>query len=180
MTYRINLLTKQELSFLDKTLYFFLNYLRYILVLTQIVVIGVLFYRFRIDQNIIDLKDSLQQKKEIVEAVQPLLKEAEKVNDQTIAIRKIVNEQSVQSTAVQYLLSTFPQAATLEKLVITENSFNLEGTTIDSRELQLFYARLKQEQRFKTIDLANIKRGASGQRKTETGGHRTRQTGEGK
>ncbi len=162
MTYRINLLTKQELSFLDKTLYFFLNYLRYILVLTQIVVIGVLFYRFRIDQNIIDLKDSLQQKREIIEAVQPLLQEAEKVNDQTIAIRKIVHEQSVQTSAIQYLLSTFPQAATLEKLVINENSFDLVGTTIDSRELQLFYARLQQDKRFQTVNLSNIKRGESG------------------
>lgn len=162
MRYRINLLTKQELGFLDKTLYFFLNYLRYILVLTQIVVIGVLFYRFRVDQNIIDLKDSLQQKREIIEAVRPLLQEAEKVNDQTIAIRKIVGEQAIQTSAIQYLLSIFPQTATLEKLSIHDNSFDLEGTTVDSRELQLFYARLKQDKRFNTVNLANIKRGSSG------------------
>ncbi|QQR63494.1 hypothetical protein IPH70_03205 [Candidatus Roizmanbacteria bacterium] len=88
MTYKINLLSKQEMSLIDKTLYFFLNYLRYILVFTQIIVIGVLFYRFRIDQNIIDLKDSLDQKKEIVQAVKPLLDEAEKVNNQSIAIKR--------------------------------------------------------------------------------------------
>lgn len=162
MTYRINLLTKQEQGFLDKTLYFFLNYLRYILVLTQIVVIGVLFYRFRIDQNIIDLKDTLQQKKEIVDSVHPLLMEAEKVNDQTVAIRKIVKDQDAQSQSIQYLLSLFPASATLEKLHISDGAFDLEGTTLNSQELQLFYAKLQKDRRFKVVNLSNIKRGASG------------------
>lgn len=162
MTYKINLLSRREMSLLDKTLYFFLNYLRYILVITQLIVIGVLFYRFRIDQNIIDLKDSLDQKKEIIQAVKPLIDEAEKVNNQSIAIRKITNEQLLHQEALNYILSIFPEAIFLNSLKANGTQFALRGTSIDSRQLQLFYARLQADKRFTTVTLSNIKREEQG------------------
>lgn len=158
MTYRINLLSKPEASLIEKALYFFLNYLRYILVFTQIVVIGVLFYRFRVDQSIIDLKDSLSQKKEIIAAVKPLLDEAEKVNSQSIAIKKVTSEQNVQLSALKYIMSVFPEAAYLTSLTISELDFTLKGTSTDSRQLQLFYARLQTDKRFETVNLSNIRK----------------------
>ena len=162
MTYKINLLSKREMSFIDKTLYFFLNYLRYILVITQLIVIGVLFYRFRIDQNIIDLKDSLDQKREIVVAVKPLLNEAEKVNNQGIAIRKITREQQLHTDSINYLLSVFPEAIFLNSLSISDGQLRLKGTATNSRQLQLFYARLQTEKRFKSVALSNIQREGQG------------------
>ena len=73
MRYKINLLEKKDIGLLDKLTFFSLNYLRYIIVITQLVVIGVFFYRFQIDQKIIDLKEGVEQKKEIVKIVLPLL-----------------------------------------------------------------------------------------------------------
>ena len=63
MKYKINLLSKRlnKQSFLKKLNYFTYNYLRYILVITQLVVMSVLFFRFSIDQRIIDLKDEIYQ-----------------------------------------------------------------------------------------------------------------------
>ena len=158
MTYKINLLSKKDVSLIDKTLYFFLNYLRYILVFTQIIVIGVLFFRFRIDQNIMDLKDSLDQKKEIVEAVKPLLEEAERVNNQSIAIRKVTAEQDIQLSALNYILSVFPESIVLTTLDINKATYTLKGTSTDSRQLQLFYTRLQGDKRFKSVSLSNIRR----------------------
>lgn len=158
MTYKINLLSKKDVGLIDKTLYFFLNYLRYILVFTQIIVIGVLFFRFRIDQNIIDLKDSLSQKKEIVEAVTPLLEEASRVNDQSVAIRKVVAEQDIQLAALNYIMSIFPEAVVLSTLNANNTTYTLKGTSSDPRQLQLFYARLQADKRFKVVTLSNIRR----------------------
>jgi len=83
MKYQINLLPKKEKDFVDRGIYFALHYLRYVLVLTQIVVIAVFFYRFQIDQEIIDLKDELTQKQEIVAVSAPLLSEAQVVDVKT-------------------------------------------------------------------------------------------------
>ena len=66
MKYKINLLLPKEKNWLDKVIYFGLNYLRYILVITQTVIIMVFFYRFKIDQEIVDLKDAVKQKQEII------------------------------------------------------------------------------------------------------------------
>lgn len=158
MTYKINLLSKKDVSLIDKALYFFLNYLRYILVFTQIIVIGVLFYRFSIDQSIIDLKDSLDQKKEIVEAVKPLLDEAEKVNNQSVAIRKVTSKQEYQLATINYILSVFPDSVVLTTLEISESTYTLKGTSTDPRQLQLFNAKLQNDKKFKSVTLSNIRR----------------------
>jgi len=158
MTYKINLLSKKDIGLIDKTLYFFLNYLRYILVFTQIIVIGVLFYRFRVDQNIIDLKDSLNQKKEIITAVQPLLDEAERVNSQSVGIKKIAAQQDLQLSALNYILSVFPESIVLTTLNINDGIYSLKGTSINPRHLQLFYAKLQADKRFKVVTLSNIRR----------------------
>ena len=71
MRYKINLLEKKDIGLLDKLTFFGLNYLRYIIVVTQLIVIGVFFYRFQIDQRIIDLKEAVEQKREIVKIVLP-------------------------------------------------------------------------------------------------------------
>ena len=65
MKYKINLITRRKEKVVDKVIYFVMNYLRYILVITQIIVIGVFFYRFKIDQEMVDLQEAVQQKKEI-------------------------------------------------------------------------------------------------------------------
>ena len=48
MKYKINLITKRKEKAVDKVIYFVMNYLRYILVITQIVVIGVFFYNLKL------------------------------------------------------------------------------------------------------------------------------------
>lgn len=86
MKYRINLLPQKETPLTEKIVYFALNYLRYIIVITQLVVIAVFFYRFQIDQKIIDLKESVDQKKEILQIVLPLLNQASNIDKKTMAV----------------------------------------------------------------------------------------------
>lgn len=171
MKYHINLVSKKEMSVVDKTLYFFLNYVRYILVITQLTVIGVLFFRFRIDQNIIDLKDSIAQKQAIIEVFQPSFEEAAAVNTQLTSIQNIVDGQTRQNESVDYLMSRFPQAVFLNKLNLSDGAYIMTGTTNNSQVLQDYYALLLRDGRFKSVELSNIQR-------TETGYSFTLRAGE--
>lgn len=150
------------MSVVDKTLYFFLNYVRYILVITQLTVIGVLFYRFKIDQSIIDRKDSIDQKKEIIKVFTPSFEEAAKVNAQINAIQTIVNNQSIQNQSIDYLMSRFPRDVFLQKLDLKDSRYALSGRTINSQVLRDYYTLLKKEGRFKEVELSNIRRDESG------------------
>ena len=162
MKYKINLLEQKETSILDKLTFFGLNYLRYIIVITQLVVIGVFFYRFQIDQSIIDLKDGIDQKKEIVQIVLPLLNEAAKIDKKTSIIEKTIVEQKNFSTMLDYFITFFPETITLTNMEIKGESIKVTGDANDPKHLQAFYLFLKKDKKFKEVMFQNIK-------KTETG-----------
>lgn len=162
MKYKINLIVGRKGGLVERILYFALHYLRYVLVITQIVVLGVFFYKFKIDQQIIDLKEAVEQKKEIVAISEPLIKEARIVDFKINQIRTIVDQQELFSESLSYLFSLFPQAITLNKLDITDSSIRMEGITTDINTLRIFYLRLKKEDRFKKIELASIKKADTG------------------
>ncbi|MFH0773212.1 MAG: hypothetical protein V1922_02780 [bacterium] len=158
MKYKINLLPEKERDFLDKSIYFVLHYLRYVLVLTQIVVISVFFYRFKIDQEIIDLKDELQQKQEIVAVSDPLLKQAEIVDLKTKQIREVLVEQALFSESFTYFLNTFPLHLTINQLDIRSDTYKFSVTTTDPETIRSYLARLRQEKRFIDVAIGSIKR----------------------
>lgn len=162
MKYKINLLSQKETSFSERLMFFLLNYLRYIIVLTQLVVIGVFFYRFQIDQRIIDLKESVMQKKEIIEIVFPLLQEASKIDNKTREIDKVIKKQQNFDALIKYLFSVFPETVTLTNLETTEDNLKITGNATDARHLQAFFALLKKENHFANVELKSFK-------KTETG-----------
>jgi Tfp pilus assembly protein PilN len=162
MKYKINLLEKKETSLLDKLTFFGLNYLRYIIVITQMVVIGVFFYRFQIDQSIIDLKEGVDQKKEIVQIVLPLLNEAAKIDKKTFIIEKTITKQKNFSTMLDYFIDSFPETITLTNMEIKNESIKISGDANNAKHLQAFYLLLKNDKKFKEVIFQNIK-------KTETG-----------
>ena len=158
MKYKINLLPEKERDFLDKSIYFMLHYLRYVLVITQIVVISVFFYRFKIDQEIIDLKDELGQKQEIVAVSDPLLKQAEIVDLKTKQIREVLVNQAKFSESFTYFLSTFPLRIRLKRLTIRDGLYDFETSTTDPESIRSYVALLKNEKRFKEVAMGSIKR----------------------
>ena len=118
--------------------------------------IGVLFFRFRIDQNIIDLKDSLAQKKEIVQAVTPLLKRHRGLTSKAQLLERRY-QQEHKLVALNYILSVF-QKQLFDHLSINDTTFTIKGTSTDPRQWQLFYTRLQADKYFKTVTLSNIRR----------------------
>lgn len=158
MRYQINLLQEKEKDISGKIIYFALHYLRYILVLTQIVVIAVFFYRFRIDQEVIDLRDELMQKEEIVEVSNSLLQEASGVDIKTREIRDILVKQDSFQQMYAYFLSVFPSDLSIDRLQITENSMEFEAVTGNPAIVKNFLARLNSDKAFATIELGSIRR----------------------
>lgn len=162
MRYKINLLEKKESSLLDRLTFFGLHYLRYIIVVTQLVVIAVFFYRFQVDQKIIDLKEGVEQKKEIVKIVLPLLNEAARIDKKTIIIEDIIVKQKKFSEMINYFITSFPETITLTNMEVKDESIKITGDANNAQHLQAFYTLLKKENMFKVVSLKNIK-------KTETG-----------
>jgi len=158
MKYKINLITKKAPPLVERLVYFSLNYLRYIIVITQLVVIGVFFYRFQIDQRIIDLKDAVDQKKQIVQIVLPLLNEADNIDKRSSEIDKIIKKQNNFHSMTKYILSIFPASINLNDFEISADTVKITGSAQNAEHLQSFYSVLKKDKKFALVQFASIKK----------------------
>ena len=162
MKYSINLLPDKELNFTDKAVYFAFHYLRYILVITQFVVICVFFYRFKVDQEIVDLKDNLKNKQEIVQATNSLIKEVDTINKHIEGINSVLTKQTDFQALYSYFFQDVPAGVELTEIVFTSNSVDCQGMTPDVNSVRIWYEGLKSGQKFEEVKLQNVN-------KTETG-----------
>jgi len=159
MKYRINLLTLKKNNPVDKVFYFALNYLRYILVITQIVVIVVFFIRFKTDQEIVDLTEVIDQKKEIVEISQPLIKEANQTELKLTQINNIILKQQNFIQGIDYVTSIFPEEIFLKKYGFdNKGQTSLEGYSLQPNIIRKFYQKLKQDGKYKKVTLEYVKK----------------------
>ena len=156
MKYQINLIPKKETTLGERFLYFASHYLRYIIVITQLVVIGVFFYRFQIDTRVVDLKEAVGQKKEIIEIVLPLLTEASRIDQKQSEINNIIKDQEKFKAMLGYFLSLFPETITLSNLDIGGESMKVTGNALDSRPLQAFFELMRRDGNFKTVAFQTI------------------------
>lgn len=147
---------------MDKIIYFSFHYLRYILVITQFVVICVFFYRFKVDQEIVDLKDSLSQKKQIVEATDSMLDEVKYLEEKTSGIRTVLDRQDSFQEMYDYFTSSVPGEVSLSTISIEPDSISCEGYSKNPAAIQAYYNSLLIEQRFEVIELINVRKSNEG------------------
>ncbi len=156
MKYTTNLFRKKEETAIDKITYFALHYLRYILVITQFVTICVFFYRFKIDQEIVDLKDTLTQKKAIVDTTQNLLTNVKELDFKISNIKNLSDKQTTLLDIYNYLFQNLPQDVTLTSLIIEGTTIKFEGRTANITAVQEMYEKIQSEKIFATVVLGSI------------------------
>ncbi|MCS7092921.1 MAG: PilN domain-containing protein [Patescibacteria group bacterium] len=161
MKYRINLLPEKKISLGGDFFYFVENYLKYILVITQLVVIFVFFYRFSIDQQVIDLKESVTQKREIVRLVLPMVKELARIENKTKEIKGVLKKQETFKESTLYFFSIIPKSVTIENFEMKNNLILAKGKTNQPADIELLIDVLEAKKKFKRVDLKNLTKDGS-------------------
>lgn len=156
MKYKINLLIEKQYNLVNKVFYFFLHYLRYILVVTLLIANGVFFYKISIDQEIIWFSESINQKEEIIKVSKPSIDKGQSINSKLEEIQSVIKKQNNLSQIMDYLLSRFPAGMSLTTFNTDGVSIKFNGKTQDPALLQTFYRRLLVEKRFQGVQLNNI------------------------
>lgn len=158
MKHRVNLISKKKEGVSDQILYFVGHYLRYILVITQIVVIFVFFYKLNIDQEIIDLEEAIGQKKEIANIAKPMIDEYLLYSYKLSVIENYLDQQKNFKEQLDYFLSRFPKDVFLTKMDYSKEGLAIEGYSNDPALIRKFYYRLKEEKRFAEVSLEKIQK----------------------
>ncbi len=152
----VNLLphTEFEASFGGKFLHWAIFYGRYLIIVTEIVVILAFFLRFRVDADLSNINDAIAGKKNIIAAnlkfestykgVQNRLSEAGKI------IAKTPYGQTLDSITGQ-----IPDGVKITTLTITAHEFSLTGVG-DQGSFNTLVDRMLAQKNFKNVSLSNI------------------------
>lgn len=162
MKYSINLFPEPEMDTVDKIVHFAFHYLRYILVITQFVVICVFFFRFKVDQDIVDLKESLSQKKEIVEATESMLDEVSYLDGKTQDLAEILRRQDQYFAMFRYFRETIPDDMQISRISYSDTTVEFAGAAVNPAVIQDYESRMNQEGRFNEVILGNLERTDNG------------------
>ena len=158
MKYLINLFPQQEKDTTEKIVFFAFHYLRYILVMTQFVAICVFFFRFRIDQDIVDYKEKLSQKQSIVAATSGLLDRVREVDAKMGRIQELFDKQDLFLSQSDYIFSMIPSEIFILGLEIDNRSISLQGKSSSIIPIREFHNTLKKDKKFNLIELSNIEK----------------------
>ncbi len=163
-TLKINLLPKEEFdeTLAGQFLKWALTYGRYIIILTQIVVLGVFFLRFKLDREHVDLKESIQQKQALLSSVKEVEDEVRIIQDRLFQIKTIESKQYVVANVLTFLQDITPTDISYKDIAISEDKFSLIGNGKNLRNLSSLLLYLKQSNRFKEITLDDIQRKLDG------------------
>ncbi|GIW63123.1 MAG: hypothetical protein KatS3mg090_0949 [Patescibacteria group bacterium] len=160
--YNINLLEKQSTDIYQAVFVFTLGFFKHILVITQIIILAVFLYRMKIDIEISDSLSMYYSNKEIVESSQDMVKDYQAKSKLISDIGDKLTAESLESEALKYLLSVFPQNFLLYELSYSGSSYSLRGLSFDYATIMKFYNRLKSDGFFEEVGLDSIQRSEYG------------------
>ncbi|KXK12043.1 MAG: hypothetical protein UZ22_OP11002000160 [Microgenomates bacterium OLB23] len=141
---------------------FVLHYFRYIIVLTQIVVISVFFYRFQEDQKIIDQKESFKQKQHILLITLPVIEEAEAMELKTSHINELLNKQNRTLNHLSFISSVVPQEVSVQRMQVTNATVQLVGSSKNLLAIRSLHKRIKQMKQYELAKITSIQQDPSG------------------
>lgn len=143
--YHFNLLSKRKVAFSNEFLSFIQRYVRYILISTQLVVLAVFFVKILLDQSIVDLKESIDQKNQIILAAQPLIRDNNQFAEKIDLLDGLIEKQRTSYGSMFTVLDNVPETITVTKFTYNRNQITLSGSTFEANDIKKFEARLKKK-----------------------------------
>lgn len=166
----INLiLREQDESLSGQLLAWAFTYGRYIIIITQIVVLSVFFLRFKLDRDHTDLKEAVTQKQALIQSVADLEAEIRRVQERLSHIRSASDSQYDLIEIVTFLQEKTPSDVVFANLNISVDAVEFQATADSLTSFTLLLRELQKDTRFTEISLENIQRQNDG--KVEFGIH---------
>ena len=156
---QINLLkiTSFEHSTTGKLISWASNVGRWVVVLTEFIVISAFLSRFYFDTKLANLFDDVRQKKAIVNSSYAFEDQYRQAQTKLIMAKIILAEQSNTATnAVNILAQYLPLDTTLTSLSIEENLLVLNGYSLSTESLQVFINGISNDKHISNITIGKL------------------------
>jgi len=159
---QINLLPKKGFanSALGSILEFFSTYGRYIIVGTQLIVLIAFFSRFKLDRELTDLRDAVDQKKAIITDLQIFESEVRLLQQRLKNIRDLKQGHDFVRDTLSVVKTVLPPGTVLEDLNIQAYSFGVDGISQDQQAFADLIITLRKSEELDNILFSNISKSA--------------------
>lgn len=160
----INLLIDKEAneSFPNQILSWVFTYGRYIIIITQIIVLSVFFARFKLDQDHTDLKEAVSQKQAIIESVADLETEIRRVQKKLSHIRETIVNQDINIKILRFLQENTPSDMVFSTLSISPEKISFSAIAKSLHSFSFLLSKLQQDNKFSDVSLEDINRKSDG------------------
>lgn len=111
--------------------------------MTELIVLGVFFVKILLDQKIVDLKETIDQKNQIIIAAAPLIQNNNRMAKEIIEIEKLLFSQKTTYELFTTVLDNVPPSVGLSNFSLKKNIVNLTGATYNAVDIKKYEKRLK-------------------------------------
>lgn len=152
----INLLKKEEQSFLDRFIHWSLTIGRYIVILTETIALSAFLYRFTLDRQLIDLHDTIKQKQAVINLLKTNEETYRSVQDR-IAIAGALSTTGNQTiTLIQEILNFVPPEMIVNTITFTGERMRIEARVQSVGALSGFIKKLREYEPIASVSLDQL------------------------
>ncbi len=157
----LNLAPGEELEerSLGKFLTWVLTYGRYIIIGTEIIVLLAFLARFRLDQEITDLHQAINQKQAYIIASQSLENDVRTMQNHLSLIKRLNQQRSIPQKLLTAFEETTPQDVTLTNLNFGISALSLTATSLTNEGFKIFLNNLSVSPYFSDISIDGVNKG---------------------
>ncbi len=132
------------------------SYGRYVLVITELIVILAFLSRFKLDQDLMDLEDKIATNKTILESSVKFEEKIKQITEKQNFILSEWKKQPLWSVYLNTLTRLLPKGVTLVSIEVDKEKMNLTGSSVNETELAYFINNLKTSKAFKKIRVEKV------------------------
>lgn len=158
----INLLSQDEFtaSPVGKFFKWALTIGKYIVIVTQLVVITAFVYRFKLDRDLEALNDSIMEQQTVIDSFKDLEHNVRVLQNQLNTLKVITQDQTAMEATLTSLGQATPLQIELETLSLTQETLNITGRSLTEAGLSTLISSLQRQPLFTDITVNSVSTGS--------------------
>jgi Tfp pilus assembly protein PilN len=129
---------------------------RYIVIVTELIVILAFLSRFKLDRDLTNLYEEIEQKQAIIESASDLENDFRFLQKRLAIIKALEKEQPHAAKILEELAGLTPVDVSLTDLSSSKEEISFSATTLSEAGLATFLNNLKNSERFDDLNLSQV------------------------